>query len=137
MVTIKRNKMEDEIDWEDSPNLFDIKVDFRDATLIEDAVDCIQADFANKSIGGGALSHGIVQEEIRFCINPELFVTMMICADMTNEETISVRGIERFSNYSGYSSTFRFLSPFLDLTPMSVPSLFFLFLSFFFFFSLF
>ena len=112
--------MEEEILWENSTSQFDIKIDFRATTLIEDATDCIQADFANKSIGGGVLSHGIVQEEIRFCINPELFVTMMICSDMTPNETISIRGIERFSSYSGYASSFRFRSPFFDLVPMYV-----------------
>jgi len=39
---------------------------------IEDASGSMQVDFANKYIGGGALGHGSVQEEIRFAICPEL-----------------------------------------------------------------
>jgi hypothetical protein len=36
-------------------------------------------DFANKRIGGGILGHGSVQEEIMFCMFPELMVTMCTC----------------------------------------------------------
>lgn len=37
-------------------------------------------DFANKSIGGGILTRGAVQEEILFCIFPELIASLCICS---------------------------------------------------------
>ncbi|CAF4421255.1 unnamed protein product, partial [Rotaria magnacalcarata] len=46
---------------------------------IED-IDCVlQVDFANRYIGGGVLGAGCVQEEIRFCICPEMLVSLLIC----------------------------------------------------------
>ncbi|CAF0788562.1 unnamed protein product [Didymodactylos carnosus] len=41
---------------------------------IEDMVNCLQVDFANKYIGGGILQSGAVQEEIRFATCPEIDV---------------------------------------------------------------
>lgn len=39
----------------------------------------LQIDFANKSLGGGVLSHGAIQEEIRFVINPECLCGLLFC----------------------------------------------------------
>ena len=36
-------------------------------------------DFANKNIGGGVLNNGSVQEEILFCVFPELVSLMCLC----------------------------------------------------------
>lgn len=36
-------------------------------------------DFANKSLGGGVLGNGAVQEEILFVIFPECLVSKIIC----------------------------------------------------------
>ena len=36
--------------------------------------DLLQIDFANKLVGGGVLDNGCTQEEIRFCMNPELII---------------------------------------------------------------
>lgn len=77
--------------------------------MIEDqSVEALEVDFANKYLGGGALSRGCVQEEIRFMINPELIVGMLFLASMADNESIEIVGAERFSNYSGYASSFRF-----------------------------
>lgn len=77
--------------------------------LIEDhSVEALEVDFANKYIGGGALSRGCVQEEIRFMINPELIVSMLFLPSMADNEAIEIVGAQRFSNYSGYAKSFRF-----------------------------
>ena len=47
-------------------------------------------DFANSCIGGGVLTGGRVQEEIRFCICPELLVSLLIMDEMDNNEAIVV-----------------------------------------------
>jgi len=52
-------------------------------------------------LGGGALSRGCVQEEIRFMINPELIVGMLFMASMDDNEAIEIVGAERFSQYMG------------------------------------
>lgn len=41
-----------------------------DNASIEDYYGCLKADFANKYLGGGALTYGCVQEEIMFANHP-------------------------------------------------------------------
>merc|ERR1740121_1834828 len=69
----------------------------------ETAPKLAHADFANMFIGGGVLSGGCVQEEIRFAICPELCVSMLVCPCMQPEEAIQIIGGEQFSDYSGYA----------------------------------
>ncbi|XP_021855615.2 poly(ADP-ribose) glycohydrolase 1 isoform X2 [Spinacia oleracea] len=70
--------------------------------LIEDqSRGALEVDFANKYLGGGALSKGCVQEEIRFMINPELIAGILFLPSMSDNEAIEIVGAERFSNYSG------------------------------------
>ena len=61
--------------------------------LIEDAHGLLQADFANKYIGGGVLSTGNVQEEIRFVISPECLFSILICEEMLPNESIIITGM--------------------------------------------
>ncbi|KAK9068768.1 hypothetical protein SSX86_012884 [Deinandra increscens subsp. villosa] len=83
--------------------------------LIEDySKEALEADFANKYFGGGALTRGCVQEEIRFMINPELIAGMLFLPCMADNEAIEVVGAERFSQYTGYASSFRFCGDFVD-----------------------
>ncbi|KAG2327692.1 hypothetical protein Bca52824_010420 [Brassica carinata] len=83
--------------------------------LIEDqTVEALEVDFANKYLGGGALRKGCVQEEIRFMINPELIAGMLFLPAMEVSEAIEVVGAERFSRYTGYSSSFRFAGDYID-----------------------
>ncbi|KAL6909406.1 hypothetical protein ACP4OV_001687 [Aristida adscensionis] len=79
--------------------------------------EALEVDFANKYLGGGALSRGCVQEEIRFMINPELIVGMLFMASMEDNEAIEIVGAERFSQYMGYGSSFRFVGDYLDSKP--------------------
>ncbi|XP_021855614.2 poly(ADP-ribose) glycohydrolase 1 isoform X1 [Spinacia oleracea] len=84
--------------------------------LIEDqSRGALEVDFANKYLGGGALSKGCVQEEIRFMINPELIAGILFLPSMSDNEAIEIVGAERFSNYSGYASTFRYAGNHVDL----------------------
>lgn len=84
---------------------------------IEDAQGMLQADFANKFIGGGVLGKGAVQEEIRFMINPELIVSRLFCERLGADETIVITGCERFADYDGYGNTFRFKALHKDRVP--------------------
>ena len=47
-------------------------------------------DFANKKVGGGVLAGGRVQEEIRFCICPELLVSRLVMDHMDPNEAIII-----------------------------------------------
>lgn len=52
-----------------------------------------QVDFANRFLGGGVLGLGAVQEEIRFCICPELIVTRLFCEALEDNECIIITGM--------------------------------------------
>lgn len=91
-----------------------IPPDINAKKLIEDISNAWQADFANKSIGGGVLGSGCVQEEIRFCVSPELFIARLIAAELADNEAMLVSGSLRYSTYTGYSDSFRFNSSFRD-----------------------
>ncbi|KAK9664933.1 hypothetical protein RND81_14G078300 [Saponaria officinalis] len=54
-------------------------------------------------------------EEIRFMINPELIAGMLFLPCMSDNEAIEIVGAERFSNYSGYASTFRYTGDHVDI----------------------
>ncbi|KAH1223195.1 Poly(ADP-ribose) glycohydrolase 1 [Glycine max] len=83
--------------------------------LIEDqSSGAVEVDFANKYLGGGALGRGCVQEEIRFMVSPELMVGMLFLPAMADNEAIEIVGVERFSSYTGYASSFRFSGDYVD-----------------------
>ncbi|KAM2970092.1 hypothetical protein FF2_017104 [Malus domestica] len=91
------------------------EVNSSDSGLIEDqSSGALEVDFANKNIGGGALRKGCVQEEIRFMINPELIASMLFMPSMEDNEAIEIIGAERFSDYTGYASSFRFAGDYVD-----------------------
>ncbi len=74
---------------------------------IEQAHDCLQVDFANHYIGGG-VDATCLQEQILFVIYPELFVTCLLCEKMEDYEAIVITGVEQYSNYTGYSESFKY-----------------------------
>ncbi|VFR00207.1 unnamed protein product [Cuscuta campestris] len=87
---------------------------FKSGLIEDNSREAIEVDFANKYIGGGALSRGCVQEEIRFMINPELIAALLFLPAMADNEAIEIIGTERFSNYTGYASSFRFCGNYVD-----------------------
>ena len=51
-----------------------------------------QLDFANMYIGGGELGHGLVQEEIRFLLCPELIVSRLFTEVLDANECLIIKG---------------------------------------------
>ena len=101
------------------------KVEILDSGTIEEIdKNVIQADFANKFVGGGVLKKGCVQEEIRFCISPELTVSLLFLEKLLDNEISYIIGSERFSAFKGYGRDFAFANDFVD----SSLDFFFLFL---------
>jgi hypothetical protein len=70
----------------------------------------VEIDFANEYIGGGSLEFGNVQEEIKFMINPECLVSMLLCEKMARNEAIYILGSEKFSMHTGYGGSLKFVS---------------------------
>ncbi|XP_060606264.1 uncharacterized protein LOC132758593 [Ruditapes philippinarum] len=90
-------------------------VDVRQHGLIEDAgCNTVEVDFANRYIGGGALSRGRVQEEIRFTVCPELIVSMLFMEVMEENEAIIIQGFEQFSAVEGYAASLKYVGDHKD-----------------------
>ena len=65
-------------------------------------------DFANKYIGGGALTGGNVQEEILFAVEPEATVSMFFMEVMDKNDAIGIYNTIEYSKYSGYGYQFKY-----------------------------
>ena len=114
VVSFHRCRLETFPDWLTAPErLPQVRVDSR-GLIEEDGAKYIQMDFANKYIGGGVLGHGLVQEEIRFIISPELIVTMLLTEKLEDDECLIMTGAEKYSNYSGYANSYKFESSHTD-----------------------
>jgi poly(ADP-ribose) glycohydrolase len=87
------------------------------ASIESDGLSCLQIDFANKFIGGGVLGRGCVQEEIRFMINTECLVSLLVTTVMRDHESITIVGTEQISNYTGYGKSFAYSGRHIDRTP--------------------
>jgi poly(ADP-ribose) glycohydrolase len=76
-------------------------------------------DFANRSIGGGVLGRGCVQEEIKFSVYTELIGVMILLllllggkGELKDCEGLLVEGVSRYSITEGYGrQSFKFVSP--------------------------
>lgn len=100
---------------EDAASLTPLEVS--ESGAIEDAEGHRQVDFANAYLGGGVLSGGCVQEEIRFAVAPELLVGMIISPRMQRDEAIVLRGAPRFTLTRGYGASLAYDGHFDDPAP--------------------
>ncbi|NXO88840.1 PARG glycohydrolase, partial [Certhia brachydactyla] len=80
-------------------------------------IEKCQVDFANRFVGGGVTGAGLVQEEIRFLINPELIVSRLITEVLDHNECLIITGTEQYSEYTGYAETYRWARSHEDKTP--------------------
>ncbi|XP_057704396.1 poly(ADP-ribose) glycohydrolase isoform X1 [Corythoichthys intestinalis] len=88
-----------------------------EGTIEDDGYGMLQVDFANRFVGGGVTGHGLVQEEIRFLINPELIVSRLFTEALEHNECLIITGAEQYSRYSGYAETYKWDECYKDETP--------------------
>ncbi|XP_055301564.1 poly(ADP-ribose) glycohydrolase-like [Sitodiplosis mosellana] len=91
-----------------------------DGKIENDGKGLLQVDFVNKFVGGGTLGRGCVQEEILFVIYPELICSRLFTERFGNNECMIIVGCERFNNYEGYASTFKWTGDCNDETPLDL-----------------
>uniref|UniRef100_A0AAV1UC64 poly(ADP-ribose) glycohydrolase n=1 Tax=Peronospora matthiolae TaxID=2874970 RepID=A0AAV1UC64_9STRA len=89
-------------------------------TPIEELDYHLQIDFANKFAGGGVLTSGCVQEEIRFLLSPELLVSCLVFAKLEPHEAFVIHGTERYCTHEGYGGSFVCHGNFEDITRFQV-----------------
>nr|XP_057917014.1 poly(ADP-ribose) glycohydrolase-like isoform X3 [Doryrhamphus excisus] len=117
LVTFTRKTLDDPPDWESSQTLLTKLHITCEGTIEDDGYGMLQVDFANKYVGGGVTSSGLVQEEIRFLINPELIVSRLFTEALDHDECLIITGAQQYSKYTGYSQTFKFIGSHQDTTP--------------------
>eukprot|EP01106_Pelomyxa_sp_JSP_P019439 TRINITY_DN977_c0_g2_i4.p1 TRINITY_DN977_c0_g2~~TRINITY_DN977_c0_g2_i4.p1 ORF type:complete len:479 (+),score=136.89 TRINITY_DN977_c0_g2_i4:35-1438(+) len=84
------------------------QVSICEATAIETTTAGYHVDFANKRLHINSIIASATQEEVLFSIKPEIFVAMLVCEMMQDNEAIIISGARLFSTYSGYQHTFTF-----------------------------
>ncbi|KAI1894353.1 hypothetical protein AGOR_G00114940 [Albula goreensis] len=60
---------------------------------------------------------GLVQEEIRFLINPELIAARLFTEALEYNECLIITGTEQYSKYTGYAETYKWMESHKDETP--------------------
>ncbi|XP_012600047.2 poly(ADP-ribose) glycohydrolase isoform X2 [Microcebus murinus] len=107
LVTFTRQSLEDFPEWERcEKSLTRLHVTY-EGTIEGNGRGMLQVDFANRFVGGGVTSAGLVQEEIRFLINPELIVSRLFTEVLDHNECLIITGTEQYSEYTGYAETYR------------------------------
>ncbi|KAI8797222.1 poly(ADP-ribose) glycohydrolase, partial [Biomphalaria glabrata] len=115
-LTFSRQYERDNPDWKSLENKFTNMTVDAEGSIEDVGTEMLQADFANKLVGGGVLGRGLVQEEIRFIICPEMIVSRLFTETLLDNEVLIMTGCERFCKYTGYSDTFKFAGNYIDQT---------------------
>uniref|UniRef100_A0A3Q2YRF4 poly(ADP-ribose) glycohydrolase n=1 Tax=Hippocampus comes TaxID=109280 RepID=A0A3Q2YRF4_HIPCM len=117
LVTFTRKSLDHLPDWESSETLLTKLYITSEGTIEDDGYGMLQVDFANQFVGGGVTSSGLVQEEIRFLINPELIVSRLFTEALDHDECLIITGTQQYSKYTGYAQTYKFAGSHQDTTP--------------------
>ncbi|XP_054428335.1 poly(ADP-ribose) glycohydrolase isoform X1 [Pteronotus mesoamericanus] len=107
LVTFTRQSLEDFPEWERCEKFLTRLHVTYEGTIEGNGQGMLQVDFANRFVGGGVTSAGLVQEEIRFLINPELIVARLFTEVLDHNECLIITGTEQYSEYTGYAETYR------------------------------
>uniref|UniRef100_A0A671Y718 poly(ADP-ribose) glycohydrolase n=1 Tax=Sparus aurata TaxID=8175 RepID=A0A671Y718_SPAAU len=117
LVTFTRQMVNNPPNWESSQTQLTRLHITCEGTIEDDGYGMLQVDFANRFVGGGVTGHGLVQEEIRFLINPELIVSRLFTEAMEYNECLIITGTEQYSKYSGYAESYKWKESHTDETP--------------------
>ncbi|XP_061052153.1 poly(ADP-ribose) glycohydrolase isoform X5 [Eubalaena glacialis] len=93
LVTFTRQSLEDFPEWERCEKLLTRLHVTYEGTIEGNGQGMLQVDFANRFVGGGVTSAGLVQEEIRFLINPELIVSRLFTEVLDHNECLIITAL--------------------------------------------
>ncbi|XP_061084581.1 poly(ADP-ribose) glycohydrolase-like [Conger conger] len=116
LVTFTRQCLNSFPKWESSQTRLTRLHITCEGTIEDQGYGMLQVDFANRMVGGGVLGQGLVQEEIRFLINPELIVSRLFTEALHHNECLIVTGAEQYSKYTGYAESYKWLDRHNDET---------------------
>ncbi|XP_029311913.1 poly(ADP-ribose) glycohydrolase isoform X2 [Cottoperca gobio] len=117
LVTFTRKSLDKPLNWKSSQAQLTKLHITSEGTIEDDGYGMLQVDFANQFVGGGVTSSGLVQEEIRFLINPELIVSRLFTEALDHNECLIITGTQQYSKYTGYSRTYQWAGSHQDKTP--------------------
>ncbi|KAL7372068.1 hypothetical protein ABVT39_009539 [Epinephelus coioides] len=117
LVTFTRRSLEDPLNWKSSKTKLTKLHITCEGTIEDDGYGMLQVDFANRYVGGGVTSSGLVQEEIRFLINPELIASRLFTEALDDNECLIITGTQQYSKYTGYAHTYQWGGSHQDTTP--------------------
>ncbi|XP_041829181.1 poly(ADP-ribose) glycohydrolase isoform X2 [Melanotaenia boesemani] len=117
LVTFTRKRLDKQPSWMSSQTLLTKLHITCEGTIEDDGYGMLQVDFANKFVGGGVTSSGLVQEEIRFLVNPELIVSRLFTEVLDHNECLIITGTQQYSKYTGYSHSYKWGGSYQDTTP--------------------
>lgn len=117
LVTFTRKTLDKPPHWKSSQTPLTKLHITCEGTIEDDGCGMLQVDFANQFVGGGVTSSGLVQEEIRFLINPELIVSRLFTEALGHNECLIITGTQQYSKYRGYAQTYRWNGIHQDTTP--------------------
>ncbi|KAK5850998.1 hypothetical protein PBY51_001826 [Eleginops maclovinus] len=116
LVTFTRKSLDKPLNWKSSQaQLTNLHITC-EGTIEDDGYGMLQVDFANQFVGGGVTSSGLVQEEIRFLINPELIVSRLFTEALDHNECLIITGTQQYSKYTGYAQTYKWAGSHQDTT---------------------
>uniref|UniRef100_A0A3Q1BDS0 poly(ADP-ribose) glycohydrolase n=1 Tax=Amphiprion ocellaris TaxID=80972 RepID=A0A3Q1BDS0_AMPOC len=117
LVTFTRKGLDKPLNWKSSQTLLTKLHITCEGTIEDDGYGMLQVDFANRFVGGGVTSSGLVQEEIRFLINPELIVSRLFTEALDHNECLIITGTQQYSKYTGYAQTYKWSGSHQDPIP--------------------
>ncbi|XP_027144942.1 poly(ADP-ribose) glycohydrolase isoform X3 [Larimichthys crocea] len=117
LVTFTRKRLDKPLNWKSSQTPLTKLHITCEGTIEDDGYGMLQVDFANQYVGGGVTSAGLVQEEIRFLINPELIVSRLFTEALDHNECLIITGTQQYSKYTGYAQTYQWSGSYQDTTP--------------------
>ncbi|XP_022599252.1 poly(ADP-ribose) glycohydrolase-like [Seriola dumerili] len=117
LLTFTRKSLDKPLNWKSSQTPLTKLHITCEGTIEDDGCGMLQVDFANQFVGGGVTSSGLVQEEIRFLINPELIVSRLFTEALDHNECLIITGTQQYSKYTGYANTYQWGGSHQDTTP--------------------
>ncbi|KAI2658189.1 Poly(ADP-ribose) glycohydrolase [Labeo rohita] len=103
LITYTRQCLQSLPSWSSSEKQFSKLHISCDGTIEDQGYGMLQVDFANRFVGGGVTGSGLVQEEIRFLINPELIAARLFTEALDDNECLIITGRQT------HKDTLRFL----------------------------
>jgi len=106
-IQFERHSIQNAPRWREDQTLIDISLIRVHTGPMESSPARTFVDFANKEIHNTEVS-SMTQEEILFSSCPECFVSLLFTEQLLVDEVMTIRGVRRYSRYSGFMDEFKF-----------------------------